>query len=145
MSSLNKVMLIGRLGQDPELRQTAGGKAVANFSIATSIPGPKTNEGGYGKDEVEWHRIVVWDKLAENCKQFLAKGKLCYVEGRIATKQFVNKDGQKQFSTEIIAHAVQFLSPREEGQQQRQMNFQRSEPSPYKQPTPDFDIDSVPF
>lgn len=102
MSSLNKVLIIGRVGKDPTVSYTKSGKAVANFSVATS---------GYGKDDVvEWHRITAWDKLAENCQKFLTKGKLCYVEGRIATRSY-DKNGDKHYVTEIIANAVQFLSP----------------------------------
>lgn len=113
MSSLNKVQLIGRVGKDPELRQTGSGKMVANFSVATSITSKQeTNDYGKASEQTEWHKITVWDKLAENCKKFLAKGKLCYVEGRLATRSF-EKDGQQHYSTEIIAHSVLFLSPKE--------------------------------
>lgn len=102
-ASLNRVFLIGHLGKDVELRHTtADGKAVANFSIAT------TSKSG-GKDVTEWHNIVVWDKLAENCAQYLSKGKLAYVEGRIATRVF-EKNLTKHYVTEIIASTVQFLS-----------------------------------
>lgn len=99
-ASLNRVFLIGHLGKDVELRHTtADGKAVANFSIAT------TSKSGV----TEWHNIVVWDKLAENCAQYLSKGKLAYVEGRIATRIY-EKNSTKQYVTEIIASTVQFLS-----------------------------------
>ncbi len=113
MSSVNKMILVGRLGDDPVLRSTPSGKFVANFSVATQNKAGAASEG-YGK-EVEWHRIVVWDKLAENCKQFLAKGRMVYVEGRLQTRQY-DKDGQKHYATEIIANNIQFLSPKDEGQ-----------------------------
>lgn len=102
MSTLNKMLIIGRVGKDPTLSYTKSGKAVANFSVATS---------GYGKDDpVEWHRITVWDKLAETCNQYLSKGKLVYVEGRLATRSY-EKDGDKHYITEVIANSIQFLSP----------------------------------
>ncbi len=122
MSSLNKVQLIGHLGDKVILRSTAQGKSVANFSIATSF---KSGD----KEETEWHKIIVWDKLAENCDRFLSKGKKCYVEGRIATRKW-DKDGQIHYSTEIIASNVLFLSPKDE----------REEISLRK-----VDLDSIPF
>lgn len=102
MASLNKVHLIGRLGQDPELRYTKTNMAVCNLSIATS---EKTKAG----ERVEWHRVVCWDKLAENCAKFLAKGREAFIEGRITSKEYTDKNGAKAFSTEIIATNVLFL------------------------------------
>ncbi len=109
MSSLNKVMLIGRLGKDPELRHTQNGKPVANFSLATSLKQD-------GKDVTEWHNVVVWDKQAETCAKFLSKGKMAYVEGRLATKQYDAKDGSKRTQVEVVASNVVFLSPKDEQQ-----------------------------
>jgi single-strand DNA-binding protein len=98
---LNKVMIIGRLGRDPDIRYTQGGKAVANFSVAT--------DSGRGDDKkTEWHKIVVWDKLADLCGKYLTKGRLVYVEGRIQTREY-EKDGERRFSTEIVGYQVTFL------------------------------------
>jgi len=105
--SLNKVLIIGRLGTDVETRYTAGGKAVSNFSVATS-------ESWKGKDgekneKTEWHKIVVWGKLAELCKEYLSKGRQCYAEGRLETRQWEDKEGNKRYTTEIVANIIQFL------------------------------------
>lgn len=104
---LNKVMIIGRLGRDPEVRYTQGGKAVANFSVAT-------DHGSRDNKKTEWHRIVVWDKLAELCGQYLTKGRQVYVEGRLQTRDW-EKDGVKRSSTEIVAHTVTFLGGMSDG------------------------------
>ncbi|MBI3535289.1 MAG: single-stranded DNA-binding protein [Deltaproteobacteria bacterium] len=106
--SVNKVILVGRLGQNPEVRFTPSGAAVANFSIATNeIWNDKAT--GQKQERTEWHRIVVWGKLAELCQQYLTKGKQAYVEGRLQTKQWKDKDGQTRYTTEINAQSVQFL------------------------------------
>lgn len=107
MSSVNKAILIGNLGRDPELRYTSSGKAVVNFSLAT-------NDRRGGEDNTEWHRITVWDKTAESCAQYLKKGRTVYVEGRIQTREWEDKEGQKRTTTEIVAHTVQFLGGRGE-------------------------------
>ena len=107
MAGVNKAILIGNLGRDPELRYTQGGQAVANFSIATTES--FTTKDGRRDERTEWHRIVVWGKTAENCAQYLSKGRTVYVEGRIQTREWENKEGQKQRTTEIVAQTVQFL------------------------------------
>jgi single-strand DNA-binding protein len=112
-AGINKVILIGNLGQDPEVRFTQGGGAVANFSIATSESWKDKN--GQLQERTEWHRIVVWGKLAELCGEYLKKGRQCYIEGRLQTRDWVNKDGQKQKTTEIVAQQVTFLGSRPEG------------------------------
>lgn len=109
---LNKVMLIGNLGQDPEVRQTAGGQSVANLSVATSERW--TDKSGQKQERTEWHRIVVWDKLADLCAQYLHKGKKVYVEGQLQTREWEDRDGNKRWTTEIRAREVKFLSPRED-------------------------------
>ncbi|MFO1520302.1 MAG: single-stranded DNA-binding protein [bacterium] len=106
-ASVNKVILIGNLGTDPEVRYTPSGSAVANFNIAT-------NENWKGKDgqdqeRTEWHKIVVWGKLAELCGEYLAKGRTVYVEGRLQTRSWDDKDGNKRYTTEIVANTIQFL------------------------------------
>jgi single-strand DNA-binding protein len=108
MAGINKVILIGNLGRDPEIRYTAqGGTAVANFTLATSES--FTTREGKREDRTEWHRIVVWGKTAELCTQYLAKGRQVYIEGRIQTREWEDKDGQKRRTTEVVAQTVQFL------------------------------------
>ena len=110
MASVNKVILVGNLGRDPELRYTQGGQAVGNFSIATTEN--FNNREGQRQERTEWHRIVVWGKTAENCAQYLSKGRSVYLEGRLQTREWENKEGQKQRTTEIVAQTVQFLGPK---------------------------------
>jgi single-strand DNA-binding protein len=105
--SVNKVILVGRLGQNPEVRYTPSGAAVANFSIATNESW--TDKSGQKQERTEWHRIVVWGKLAELCSQYLSKGRQAYVEGRLQTRQWQDKDGQTKYTTEVQAQTVQFL------------------------------------
>jgi single-strand DNA-binding protein len=107
MASINKVILIGNLGSDPEVRFLPSGQPVANFNIATTErwSGKDGNPG----EKTEWHRIVVFGKQAENCKEYLRKGRQVYIEGRLQTREWQNKEGQKQRTTEIIAQTVQFL------------------------------------
>jgi single-strand DNA-binding protein len=105
--SVNKVILIGNLGRDPEVRFTAGGKALARFSIATS---EMWNDAeGARQERTDWHNIVVWGKQAESCGQYLQKGRQVYIEGSIRNRQYDDKDGNKKYITEIHAQRVQFL------------------------------------
>lgn len=112
MAGINKVILIGRLGQDPEVRYTPDGTAVANFSIATSEEW-KDKNSGEKRERTEWHRIVAWRKLGEICGEYLSKGRQVYIEGRIQTRSWEDKDGNKRYTTEIIASDVQFLGGRD--------------------------------
>ncbi len=107
MAGLNKVMVIGNLGADPEMRYTANGSAVTNFRVASSrtFSGPD----GERREETEWFRVVAWNKLAEMCSQFLQKGRKVYVEGRLQTRSWDGQDGQKHYATEVIASTVLFL------------------------------------
>lgn len=105
--SVNKVILVGRLGQNPEVRYTPSGAAVANFSLATNESW--VDKAGQKQDRTEWHRIVVWGKSAENCSQYLTKGSQAYVEGRLQTRQWQDKEGQTKYTTEVQAQTVQFL------------------------------------
>ncbi len=107
MGSLNRVMLIGNLGADPELKYTPSGKAVCNLSIATNEVW-KDKEGNK-QEKVEWHRVNLWGDLAENCAKYLAKGRSVYVEGKLQTRSWEDKDGQKKYATEIVASSVIFL------------------------------------
>ncbi len=111
MAGINKAILIGNLGRDPELRYTQSGQAVANFTLATSESWNK-KDGGGREERTEWHRIVAWGRTAELCSQYLAKGRTVYIEGRIQTREWENKEGQKQRTTEIVANTVQFLGGR---------------------------------
>lgn len=107
MSGVNKVILVGRLGNDPEIRYTQQGVAVTNFNIATSENW--VDKAGLKQERTEWHRIVVWGKMAETCSQYLAKGRQVFVEGRLQTRQWEDKDGGKRYTTEVVAATVQFL------------------------------------
>lgn len=110
---VNKVLLIGNLGVDPELRYTSAGQAVAELRVAT---GRKwTAKDGTQRDETEWHRVVVWGEQAEHCAKYLAKGRQVYVEGRLQTRKWQDKDGRDRYTTEVVAQVVQFLGGREGG------------------------------
>lgn len=112
--SVNKVILVGRLGRDPETRYTSGGQAVANFTLATDET--FKDRSGERQKRTEWHRIVLWGKLAEITQQYLKKGMLVYIEGRIQTRQWEDKrDGQKRTTTEIVANVMRMLTSRAEG------------------------------
>ena len=105
--SVNKVILVGNLGQNPEVRYTPSGAAVANFSLATNESW--VDKSGQKQEKTEWHRIVVWGKTAEHCQQYLTKGRQIYLEGRLQTRQWQDKDGQTKYTTEVQAQTVQFL------------------------------------
>jgi single-strand DNA-binding protein len=107
MAGINKVILIGNLGKDPELRHTPQGQAVANFSLATSENW--TDKNGQKQERTEWHRVVVWGKTAELVAKYLSKGRKAFVEGKLQTRAWDDKEGQKRYTTEIIATSVQFL------------------------------------
>jgi single-strand DNA-binding protein len=113
-SGVNKVILVGNLGKDPEVRYTPGGQAVANFNIATNENW--TDKSGQKQERTEWHRIVVWGKQAELCGEYLSKGRQVYLEGRLQTREWTNKEGVKQYTTEVVANQVVFLSGGERGQ-----------------------------
>ena len=104
---VNKVIIVGNLGKDPEVRFTPGGKAVAKFPVATSERW--TDQDGNKQERTEWHNVVVWGKQAETCGQYLAKGRQVFVEGSIRTRQYDDKDGNKRYITEIVARDVRFL------------------------------------
>ena len=118
MAGINKVILIGRLGSDPEVRYTPSGVAVANFNIATSEEW-KDKDSGEKRERTEWHRIVAWRRLGEICGEYLSKGQQVYVEGRIQTNTWEDKEGNKRYTTEIIANTVQFLGRRESSESAR--------------------------
>lgn len=107
MSSVNRVILVGNLGADPELRYTQGGQAVANLRIATSESW--TDRDGNKQERTEWHSISVWGKQAEHCGQYLAKGRQIYVEGRLQTREYVDKEGVSRKVWEVMADRINFL------------------------------------
>src|SRR5689334_588633 len=122
MASLNKVMLIGNLGKDPEVRYTASGTAVASFSIATSEK--FKNKSGEWEEKTEWHNITLWARLAEIAGEYLAKGKTVYIEGRLQTRKWQDKDGRDRYTTEIVGEKMQMLSGKGEGGGGRQRQSQ---------------------
>lgn len=113
MASVNKVILLGNLGRDPELRYTPGGQAVANFTLATNER--YTTKDGEKQERTEWHRIVAWGRTGEICAQYLSKGRSVFVEGRLQTREWEDKEGGKRRTTEIVANNVQFVGGRGEG------------------------------
>jgi single-strand DNA-binding protein len=126
--SVNKVIILGRLGQDPEIKYTQSGMAVTNFSLATSeFWNDKAT--GQKQEKTEWHRIVVWGKLAELSNQYLSKGRQAYIEGRLQTRSWDDKDGNKRYTTEIVANTVQFIG----GQTQAGNNDFKQTPSQNQQ------------
>jgi len=147
MPSVNKVILVGRLGKDPEIRSTAGGQTVARFSLATDDK--YTDRSGEKQERTEWHNIVAWAKLAEICGQYLRKGKLVYIEGSIRTDTWDDKEtGQKRYKTEIIANTMQMLDRRsdEEGGGSSGGSYSGSRGRSNNAPAPQMDEDDeVPF
>jgi len=114
MASVNKVIVLGNLGRDPELRYTPSGAAVCNVSIATTRNW-KSKDSGERQEETEWHRVVFYDRLAEIAGEYLKKGRPVYVEGRLKTRKWTDKDGVEKYTTEIMADNMQLLGGREGG------------------------------
>ena len=138
MAGVNKVILVGNLGRDPELRYTKNGQAVANFSVATSESW-NSRDGSGREERTEWHRVVAWAKTAELCAQYLSKGRTVYVEGSLRTREWEDREGNKRQTTEVHAQTVQFIGGR--GGAGRGGETQRSEaglgdPSPSEDDIP---------
>jgi single-strand DNA-binding protein len=112
MAAINKVILIGNLGRDPEVRYTPNGNAVCNVSVATTRAW-KNKESGEKQEETEWHRVVFYDRLAEIAGEYLKKGRSVYVEGRLKTRKWTDKEGKEQYTTEVVATEMQMLGSRE--------------------------------
>lgn len=112
MASVNKVILIGRLGKDPEMKYTPSGTPVCKFSIATNES--YKDKSGVKQETTEWHSIVTWNKTAEICNKYLKKGSECYIDGKITTRSWDDKDGNKHYKTEIVANNVQFIGSKKE-------------------------------
>nr|MBP9674873.1 single-stranded DNA-binding protein [Bacteriovoracaceae bacterium] len=126
--SVNKVIILGRLGQDPELKHTPSGAAVCNFSVATS-ENWTDKTSGQKQEKTEWHRIVVWGKLAELCNQYLSKGRQVFLEGRLQTRSWDDKDGQKRYTTEINATTIQFIGGPSQGVENSEAPERENRPS----------------
>lgn len=114
MASLNKAMLIGNLGRDPEVRVTPSGTTIANITIATTETW-KDKQTGEKKEATEWHRVVMFDKLGEIAAEYLKKGKAVYIEGNIKTRKWTDKDGNEKYTTEIVAESMKMLGSRDSG------------------------------
>ncbi len=139
MASLNKVMLIGNLGKDPEVRYTTSGQGVASFSIATTEK--FKNKSGDMEERTEWHNIVLWGRQAEIAKEYLSKGKTVFIEGRLQTRKWQDKDGRDRYTTEIVGERMQMLSPKGGGG-----GRQGGEPSAsYDDPVSYNQDDDIPF
>ena len=121
---LNKVQLIGRLGSDPDLRYTQGGQPVCSLRIATDES--YTDKNGNRVEATEWHRVIAFQRAAENCNKYLSKGSLVYVEGKLATRKWQDQNGQDRYTTEIRAERVQFLDRKEHGSQKPAQRKERS-------------------
>ena len=113
--SVNKVIILGNLGADPELKALPSGQSVCEMRIATSSEYKDKND--QNQQKTEWHRIVIWGKQGENCAKYLKKGQQAYIEGRLQTRSWENKEGVKQYTTEIVADQVVFLSSRGGGEE----------------------------
>lgn len=160
MRGVNRVILLGNLGQDPEVRYMTNGEAVANFTVATSESW--TDQQGQKQERTEWHRIVVYRKLAEIVGQFLHKGSKVYLEGKLQTREWTDQQGQKRYTTEIVCHEMQMLDSKQDGasflgaqaQQAAQQRLPQRQAAPQQgyaaarsapmAPPPDYD-DNVPF
>lgn len=138
-NSVNKVILVGRLGQDPEVKYTQGGAAVATLSVATDEIWKDQN--GERQRRTEWHRVVAWSKLAEICGQYLSKGRLVYFEGRLQTRSWQDREGNKRYTTEVRADNMVMLGSRsEEGQA-----APAAQPAPAASPDSGTNDDDIPF
>ena len=138
MYNLNRVQLIGHLGSDPEVRYTSGGKAVANFNVATNSHW--TDDNGVRQSSTQWTRVVVWDQKAEACREHLRKGSYVYIEGKIQTRSWEDRDGKKRWMTEVVVSTLGYLEKKAE---------QGSNYEPPMEPPPpsddDYNDDDIPF
>ena len=145
---LNKAIIIGNLGRDPELSKTTGGNSVCSFSIATTER--YTDKQGQKQEKTEWHNIVVWGSLAETAAKYLNKGSSICVEGKITTRSWDNKDGVKQYRTEIVASSFSFLDKLDsssDGQKQGGFGGQQQAPQQQRDPSKNYDAngEELPF
>ncbi len=148
MSGVNKVIILGRLGSDPETKAVSTGSTITRFSLATSEAW--NDKDGKKQERTEWHRVVVWGKLAEICGKYLAKGRQAYVEGRLQTRSWEDQQGVKKYTTEIVASTVQFIGGSQSASDGYQNNSNQNSGSenPFSDfaPEPDFNSgDEIPF
>jgi len=141
MASLNKVMLIGNLGKDPEVRYTPAGVAVASFNVATSER--FKGKSGEWEERTEWHRVTLWSKLAEIAGEYLSKGKTVYIEGRLQTRKWQDNSGNERYTTEIVGEKMQMLSPRGESRRGGEMTAEPAGVGSFEEPP--FQDDDIPF
>jgi single-strand DNA-binding protein len=146
MASVNKVIIVGNLGRDPEMRYMPSGDAIANIAVATSYKSKDKNTGE-AKESTEWHRISFFGRLAEIVGQYLKKGSSVYVEGRLQTRKYTDKDGVEKYATDIVAESMQMLGGRPEGGGQGAPAPQRQAPPAARAPahSADFADDDIPF
>jgi len=135
---INKVILVGYVGKDAEIRYTPSGSSVANFSVATT---EKWSKNGEKTEKTEWHKIVAFGKLAEICGEYLTKGKLIYIEGKLQTRNWEDKDGIKRYSTEIVANVMKMLGGKTSSNSGTGAGSSSSSRNTYPEP----DLDDVPF
>lgn len=151
---LNKVMLIGNLGKDPEMKYTPQGTAVTTFSMAVSRS--RKSPDGQMIDETEWFRVVAWERLAETCNEFLRKGSKVYIEGRLQTRKWTAQDGQERQMVEVVANEMLLLDSRQQGGPQGGGGYSDERPAPVRQgggggysnsanDDSDMDVDDIPF
>lgn len=147
MAGINKVIIVGRLGNDPEVKTIGNGQTVTRISVATSEQW--SDKDGKKQEKTEWHRIVTWGKLAEICGKHLSKGRQVYVEGRLQTNSWEDQQGQKRYSTEIVANTVQFLGAPSDREQSSSASSSNHHPADQFQdfgPEPTFDSkEDLPF
>lgn len=146
MASVNKVILVGNLGADPEKRSTGSGNAVCNLRVATTEVWK--DKSGARQEKTEWHRVVVFGVQAENCAKYLAKGRQVYIEGNIQTRKWEDQQGQTRYTTEVVAQRVQFLGGKEGGRS-GETRVEDSTADAFPPPSNDFDQgandDDIPF
>ena len=144
MASLNKVMIIGNLGKDPEVRYTTSGAAVASFSVATTEK--FKNKSGEWEEKTEWHNVTLWSRLAEIAGEYLSKGKTVYIEGRLQTRKWQDKDGKDRYTTEIVGEKMQMLSAKGDGGGKSGGGRSGGEPTAaYDEPVSYNQDDDIPF
>lgn len=143
MSGVNKVIILGRLGQDPEIRYIQDGTAVANISVVTSETW-KDKQTGEKKEKTEWHKIIIFGKLAEIAGEYLKKGSQAYFEGRLQTRKWQDQNGQDRYSTEIVANVMQMLGSTQ-GTTRQEPNQSQNQPAQPNQGYDDFDDQEIPF
>jgi len=144
---INKVILVGNLGADPETRYTAGGAAVTNIRLATSESW-RDKQSGEQQERTEWHRVVFFNRLAEIAGEYLKKGSQVYIEGKIQTRKWQDQSGQDRYTTEVVANEMQMLGGRGQdsgGGQSRSSGFRDNQAAAVAEPSPDLQDDDIPF